>query len=169
MARKTSPPESTAAEPAKDGRPTDYLPAYVEPARKLCAMGATDIDLAEAFGVSDRTIRRWRLAQPEFADACRAGKALWDDGVEEALRRRATGYDYESEKVYCEGGKVTRVRIIEHVPPDGWSAFKWLCNRRPDLWRDKVDVMATVRPADVTSNPLSPDEWDRQYGGTRAN
>jgi len=143
---------------------TEYLPQFATAAEKLCKLGATDLDLAEAFDVSDRTIRRWRLAHEDFAQACKAGKALWDDGVEEALRRRATGYDYMSEKIYCEGGKVTRVKIIEHIPPDGWSAFKWLVNRRPDQWRDKVDVMATVRPADVSGEPLSADEWDKRFG-----
>jgi hypothetical protein len=163
-------PESTAAagtEPAANPpqqRQREYEPKYAPIAVKLCELGAADIDLAEAFDVNDRTIRKWRMRYPEFAAACKAGKALWDDQVEEGLRRRATGYDYQSEKVYCEGGKVTRVPITLHVPPDGWAAFKWLINRRPDQWRDKVDVLATLKPADVSSQPLSPDEWDEQYG-----
>jgi hypothetical protein len=172
VARKPT-TESTAAaatEPAPANpphRPPLYLEQYAPAATKLCEFGGTDIDLAEAFGVTDRTIRSWRLRYPEFAAACKAGKALWDDQVEEGLRRRATGYDYQSEKVYCEGGKVTRVPITVHVPPDGWAAFKWLINRRPDQWRDKVDVLATLKPAEVSSEPLTAEQWDEQYGSSR--
>lgn len=162
-AEATAPPE----EKDKGGGAPKYDPRFAIAAAQLCRLGATDVMLAEAFAVSDRSIRAWRCEHPEFAEACKGGKALWDDQVEAALLRRATGYEYESEKIYCEAGKVTRVKIIEHVPPDGWSALKWLCNRRPDQWRDKVDVMATVRPADTSSEPLSPDEWDKRFGAPR--
>ena len=160
---KTPPPSDPTPDPPRNNG-SEYLPQFVAVAAKLCGMGATDMDLAEALGVSSRTVKRWRVAYPDFAEACKAGKALWDDGVEEAFRKRATGYEYESERVFCTDGKVMRVPIIEHVPPDGWSAFKWLVNRRPDVWRDKVDVMATVRPADVSAEPLSADEWDKRFG-----
>lgn len=158
--------------PAEEKSPTvirerEYERKLAVTATKLCQLGATDIDLAEAFGVADRTIRRWKLQHAEFGQACKAGKALWDDQVEEGLRRRATGYDYQSEKIYCEGGKVTRVPTTVHVPPDGWAAFKWLINRRPDQWRDKVDILAFAKPADVSSQPLTADEWDEQYSSSR--
>ena len=44
----------------KLGRPTDYKPEYAEQAAKLCALGATDNDLADFFGVSEQTIYTWR-------------------------------------------------------------------------------------------------------------
>jgi hypothetical protein len=50
------------------------------------------------------------------------------------------------------------------VPPDPAAAINWLKNRKPDEWRDRIDVNATVRPADVTANPLSPDEWVKKFG-----
>lgn len=175
MARKklppAPPPASTApdqAEPNKGGRPSSYAPGFVEVARRLCdKLGATDMDLARWFEVDERTIRRWRVEHPEFAAACKLGKDPADDRVERSLYHRAVGYTYEAEKIYCEGGKVTRVPYIEHVPPDAWSAFKWLINRRPDTWRDKVDILATVKPADVSAEPLTPDEWDRRHSPSR--
>ncbi len=35
------------------GRPTAYKPEFCDIARKMCELGATDDDLAEAIGVSE--------------------------------------------------------------------------------------------------------------------
>lgn len=43
---------------AERGRPTDYKPEYAEQAAKLCALGATDMDLADFFE-SDPTEDDW--------------------------------------------------------------------------------------------------------------
>ena len=56
-------------------------------------------------------------------------------GLRIALRlfSRATGYPYETEKVFQQRGKVVRATITEHVPPDTTACIFWLKNRRPDL------------------------------------
>jgi hypothetical protein len=51
----------------------------------MCKLGATNADLAEAFGVSTRTIWRWRSNNREFCQALRIGKGPADDRVERAL------------------------------------------------------------------------------------
>ena len=48
------------------GRPTDFDPAYVGQAEKLASLGATDIEVADFFGVDVRTIYRWKHAHEEF-------------------------------------------------------------------------------------------------------
>ena len=59
--------------------------------------------------------------------------------VENALLKRALGYDYEEVKTETENGVVTKVTTItKQVVPDVTAQIFWLKNRRPDKWRDKV-------------------------------
>ena len=52
-----------------------------------------------------------------FLGPLKAGKAEADDRVERSLYSR--GYSFNSEKIFCnKDGEVTRVPIVEHVPPD---------------------------------------------------
>jgi hypothetical protein len=49
----------------------------------------------------------------------KAGKKEADARVERSLYSRAVGYSFNSEKIFCsKDGEVTRVPIVEHVPPD---------------------------------------------------
>lgn len=151
------------------GRPSTYRAEYAAVARKLCLLGATDHDLAEAFDKGEATIRRWKIEHADFAAACEVGKAEADSRVEQSLYNRAVGYSYKSEKIFCnKDGDVTRVEYVAHVPPDVVAQIFWLKNRKPAQWRDKLEIDANLKPADVSANPLPPDEWDRQYG-SRAN
>ena len=52
-----------------------YNPDYHDDwAWSLALKGATDQELAEAFGVSKRTILRWKNEHPSFAEAYQRGK-----------------------------------------------------------------------------------------------
>lgn len=119
------------------GRPSPYKPEYAEQAKKLCQLGATDMELADFFGVDVRTIYRWRNTHEEFCQSVMVGKDAADERVARALYQRAVGYSYESEKVFQNGGQIVRADITEHVPPDSGAAFNWLKNRRSQEWRDK--------------------------------
>lgn len=125
-------------EPDIGGRPPDYRDEFAEQAEKLCLLGATDFELSDFFGVSTRTIYRWKNTHEAFCQAVKVGKEKSDDRVERALFNRAVGYTFESEKLFCYEGVVTRAEIIEHVPPDPGAAMNWLKNRKPDVWREKV-------------------------------
>jgi hypothetical protein len=122
------------------GRPTAYKAEFAEQARKLCSLGATDIELADFFSVSSSTFYLWRNVHPEFSEAVTAGKYSADDRVERAFYNRAVGYTFESEKVFQHQGQIIRAETREHVPPDAGAALNWLKNRRPDKWRDKQVV-----------------------------
>lgn len=122
------------------GRPSDYRPEYTQQAAKLCALGATDYELADFFGVDTRTIYRWKNTHEEFCQAVTCGKEKADERVERSLYNRAVGYSYESEKVFQFQGNVIRAPTVEHVPPDPGAAMNWLKNRQGERWRDKQDV-----------------------------
>lgn len=125
---------------AERGRPTDYRPEFAEQAAKLCALGATDYELADFFGVDTRTIYRWKNVHADFCQSVTCGKEAADERVERALFNRAVGYTFESEKVFQHQGEIVRAPTTEHIPPDPSAAKLWLTNRRPDQWRDKVTL-----------------------------
>ena len=116
-----------------------FKPEYVEQARKLAQYGAIDIEIADFFNIGERTLYRWKIEHPDFAEALKLGKDTADDRVEQSLFRKATGYTYPSEKLFCDKGVVIRAETVEHVPPSDTAAIFWLKNRRRDQWRDKID------------------------------
>lgn len=139
------------------GRPSEYRPEYAQQAEKLCRLGATDSDLADFFGVTTRTITRWKSSREDFCLALKAGKEPADDRVERSLYARATGYTFDSVKIFNSNGEPLVVPFQEHVPPDTTACIFWLKNRRPDLWRDKVATELTGEgggPLQVIVNKL---------------
>lgn len=124
---------------AQTGRPSKYDPKFIEQAGKLCALGATDKDLADFFGVAESTLNKWKLDYPEFSESLKASKAEADARVERSLYERACGYSHPSEKIFNADGAALRVDTIEHYPPDPTSMIFWLKNRQPSKWRDKQD------------------------------
>lgn len=124
------------------GRPTVYRKEYVETAKLMCRLGATEIELADEFGVTCQTIRNWNRRYPEFFSAQKLGKAEADQRVTKSLYHRAVGYTFNSVKVAHHNGDPVKIPYREHMPPDTAACIFWLKNRRPDLWRDKIDMAA---------------------------
>lgn len=106
----------------------------------MCAAGATDLELAQEFGVTVQSIRNWRMRYPEFFAALKLSKPIADERVERSLYERATGYSFEAVKQQYDSkaGKWVEITYIEHVPPDPTAMIFWLKNRKPEEWRDKT-------------------------------
>lgn len=121
------------------GRHSSFKPEFVKQAKKLCGLGATDLEMADFFGVDVRTLYRWKNEKPEFCQALKAGKEAADDRVERSLYNRAVGYSHDAVKIFMPANSPAPVYApyTEHVPPDTTAQIFWLKNRRPDLWRDK--------------------------------
>lgn len=139
--RPTKPIElkSVTLAPELPNSRSPYRDEFVGQARAMCQLGATDFDLADFFQVSWRTIKRWEAEKPEFNAALKRGKEAADDRVERSLYSRATGYTFDSVKIFNNEGEIIQVPITEHVPPDVTACIFWLKNRRPAEWRDKTD------------------------------
>jgi hypothetical protein len=146
-------------DPRTGGRPTVWDDRNIELAKSMTKLGATDLDLANGFGVAVRTIHRWKLDHPEFAEALRVGKDEANDLVEQSLYKRAIGYTFDSEKILSVGGVVQRIETLEHVPPDTTAGIFWLKNRKPDDWRDTKNLKHGVEE----DNPLA--EFLKEIGG----
>lgn len=122
--------------PSRAGRPSSYDPKYALAAKKLCELGATDADLAAAFGVTTPTIWAWRNQYQEFFNAITNTKAAFDALVERSLAQKAMGYTYDAVELKVVDGRLHRVPVRKHVPPDTVACQFWLKNRRPEQWRD---------------------------------
>ena len=145
------------------GRPTEYRTEYIQRAKEMCAAGATSMELADEFDVSIQTLYNWRAKYPEFMDAIKVNKEIADQRVERSLFERATGYERNSVKIFCDkDGNVTEVPYREYVPPDATSMIFWLKNRKPAEWRDKQELALTGDPlAELLS------EFRREYDSTQ--
>lgn len=128
-----------APEKGKGGRPTAYKAEYVQQAKKLTELGATDREVAEFFEVTERTIYRWQHEHPEFCQALKVGKDVADDRVEKSLYRRAIGYSHDAVKIMQHQGTEVVIPYVEHTPPDVTACIFWLKNRRKGQWRDRID------------------------------
>jgi hypothetical protein len=115
------------------GREHTYKSEYAQIAKGMCIMGALDVDVARHLEIGLTTLYRWKSAIIEFSEAMKRGKEVADDAVEEALFKRATGYSYDTEKVFQTG---VRMEVVEHIPPDTGAATFWLSRRRKEVYAD---------------------------------
>ena len=100
--------------------------------------GLTDEQLAQKMGIATGTLYEWKKSYPEISEALKRGKEVVDIEVENALLKRALGYDYTEERVEIsekDGRKV--IQNTKHIAADTTAQIFWLKNRRPDRWRDK--------------------------------
>lgn len=120
------------------GRPTEYRPEYCEQVRKLCRLGATEVEIADFFEVTPQTIAIWKHKHPGFFESIKDGRKLADAEVADRLYKRALGYEHKAVKISSTpDGREHITEYTERYPPDTTAAIFWLKNRRPDLWRDK--------------------------------
>src|SRR5690625_6353086 len=94
--------------------------------------GLTDEQIAHNVGISRSTLADWKNKYPDISDALKKGKEVVDLMVENALLKRALGYEYEevTEETSDKGYSTKTTR--KHVVPDTTAQIFWLKNRRPD-------------------------------------
>lgn len=124
---------------AERGRPSAYKEEYVKVAKKMCEMGATVPDLADAFGVAIATIHNWASRHKDFLDALKIGRGPSDERVKRSLYERAVGYSCEETDIRVINNEIVMTPIIKHYPPDTKACLAWLYNRKPDEWHPKPE------------------------------
>jgi hypothetical protein len=125
------------------GRPSKYKEEFAAQAKKLCALGATDSQLADFFEVAVSTISLWKVEHPEFSEALKMAKEEADEKVEQSLYRRAMGYECDETDIRVVGGEIVKTDIRKIYPPDTTAAIFWLKNRKPAQWREMKAVELT--------------------------
>lgn len=117
--------------------------------------GLTNIQIAQNIGVGERTFSEWVTRFPAISSALKKGKEPVDIQVENALLRRALGYDYEETITEVEdlgGGKTKKHvrKVTKHVPADTTAQIFWLKNRKPKQWREKMEAAVNVDVEDLS-------------------
>ena len=102
--------------------------------------GLIDEQIAQNIGIRAATLYEWKKRFPEISEALKRGKEVVDRQVENALLKRALGYEYEEVKEKFEGGILTERTVTKkEVVADTTAQIFWLKNRKPDTWRDKPE------------------------------
>lgn len=104
--------------------------------------GLTDEQIADNIGISRSTLNSWKDKYSDISDTLKRGKEIIDRQVENALLKRALGYEYtETTREYIpelDEVKTTK-KVTKQVAPDTTAQIFWLKNRRSDKWRDKQE------------------------------
>ena len=107
--------------------------------------GLTDEQIAHNIGINVKTLYDWKTKYDPIGKALKSTKELVDMLVENALLKRALGYEYDEitkELTKIEDGSLAMretKRVRKQVAPDTTAQIFWLKNRKPDDWRDKPE------------------------------
>lgn len=96
-------------------------------------------------GINPATLYVWKNKYPEISEALKKGKEVIDIQVENALLKRALGYDFQEERIEKsakDGIKI--IQTVKHIPPDVTAQIFWLKNRNPDKWRQNPQPESTA-------------------------
>lgn len=106
--------------------------------------GLTDKQIANNMGIAHSTFKLWKKEYSALLSALKKGKEVVDMEVENKLYERAMGFYYEEEKTYIEdvGGIIKKRKEVfkRYSVPDTTAQIFWLKNRKPTVWRNKVEV-----------------------------
>jgi len=143
--KKSTNKKSKAKTKDKGGAPTKYHERFNEEVFKLCLLGAIDKEIAEFFNIRESTLNNWKKKHLKFMESMRAGKTEADTEVAKSLYESAIGFECEEEIAFkVKDGqhkeKIDKITIKKQMPPDYRSISFWLRNRRPEQFREKVDV-----------------------------
>lgn len=116
--------------------------------------GLTDKQIAENMGVAERTFTDWKRKFSAISAVLKKGKEVIDRQVENALLKRALGYEYvETTKELTDLGLTVTKQVTKQVAPDTTAQIFWLKNRKPQEWRDKKETEVTGNLS--VNNPFS--------------
>lgn len=113
--------------------------------------GLTDDQIAYNIGISRSTLAVWKNKYADISDSLKRGKEVIDRQVENALLKRALGYQFD--EITREGGVVTKI-VTKEVQPDTTAQIFWLKNRKPADWRDKQQIEHSGG-MDLNHNPFA--------------
>lgn len=115
--------------------------------------GLTNEQIAKNIGINTDTFYTWRKKYPDISEALKKGKAPIDFEVENALLKRALGFEYEETETVFEdvdGKPKKRIKkTIKYAPPDTSACIFWLKNRKPNHWRKMNEAVENKLKAET--------------------
>lgn len=109
----------------------------------------------EYVGVSRTGFFGWYKESEDLRKACATSLDIANMSVEEALLKRALGYDYWEETWdLIEGELRLAHKYKRHVPPDVKAILSWLYNRLPSSWRAVQEPLESTQYTETIKNIL---------------
>lgn len=109
--------------------------------------GLSKEKIAKNIGCSRDTLNEWEKRFPDISDALKKGREVVVRELENALIKRAKGYEVEETTEELKWNQVTHKqelmvtkRTTKHIAPDTGALAFALKNYAPDKWRDRKDV-----------------------------
>lgn len=120
---------------------------------------ATYAEIAERIGIDRATFYKWRERYPELEEALQTTRDIVNYKVENALLKRALGFQSKEIKVTLGkkvvGGKMFQVlkeTTTKDVAPDVTACLAWLNNNNFDKWKRNRDKVVEVTDEDKNVN-----------------
>jgi transposase-like protein len=136
----------------------------------MCRSGLTNEEIAKELRISKDTLWKWRDKYPEIADALKTSRNFVDSLVEDALLKRALGFEYEETEVNwitlpdgeTKPGRIKKIKKLA-LPDTGAMCF-WLKCRMPERWResnpDRSNVFNIMQGVLIVPGEKQPEDWD---------
>ena len=137
---------------AKAGRKSKYdteIKPHLDEIREAVKNGATIKEIAQALGIAESTLHKYKAEKKELMDAFTHGRANIVIQIRGALLKKALGYEYQETKTYIKkdenGENVTYTeRTTKHQPPSE-TAGAMLLRNYDDNWLDKDSVTTQLK------------------------
>ena len=131
--------------------------------------GLTNEQIAKNIGISRKTLQEWINKYSDIRDALKKGKEVVDIEVENALLKRALGYEYEEVKTLIEevdGKKKKKVeKVTRHVPADVSAGIFWLRNRKGFVWSNRDAIEAKRIEAEIAKLKAETEKLKNENSG----
>lgn len=109
--------------------------------------GLSKEQIAKNIGINVKTLWDWERTYPPICNALKKGREVVVRELENALIKRAKGYEVEETTEELKWNQATRKqelmvtkRTTKHIAPDTGALAFALKNYAPDKWRDRKDV-----------------------------
>lgn len=137
---------------AKTGRKNKYdthIAPHLEQIKTAVKNGATVKEIAEALGVAESTLNKYKAEKTELSAAFTCGRANIVIEIRAALLKKALGYEYQEKKQYIrkdeEGESVTYTEITTKHQPPSETAGAMLLRNYDENWIDKDSITTQLK------------------------
>lgn len=134
------------------GRPSKYetdVKPHLQEIRNAVEAGATDKEIADAFGISVSTIYEYKKKYSEFSKAFARGRKQVVFEIKAALLKKALGFEYEEEKRVGrkdkDGENIILVEKYKRYSVPSETAAAMLLRNYDETWRDNDKASAEIK------------------------
>ena len=133
-------------------RPSKYdteIKPHLDEIREAVAAGATDKEIAKAFGIAESTIYKYKKTKKEFSQAFMRGREKVVIEIKAALLKKALGFEYEEEKRVGKkdknGENIILIERYKRQSLPSETAAAMLLRNYDENWRDNDNGTAKIR------------------------